>query len=134
MKLQSKGVLTNGNRKYLVTDHIRVSPGTTDEVEIVRWIFQEFLQRKSETAIARQLNQRAIATSTGQPWNRALIGRLLRNEDYIGNLIFNRRSHKLREKYTYNQPDAWIRSEDCIEPIIERVVFQRARKILKSVV
>jgi DNA invertase Pin-like site-specific DNA recombinase len=131
-KLQSKGVLKNGDRKYLLTDHVRLRPGTADEVAIVRWIFQEFLRRKSETDIARQLNRKAIPTSTGQPWNRALIGRLLRNENYVGNLVFNRRSRKLREKTIYNQPDVWIRSEDCIEPIIERTVFLRARKIIEE--
>jgi hypothetical protein len=131
-KLQSKGVLNDGDRKYLHTDHVKLRPGTADEVAIVRWIFQEFLQRKSETAIAHQLNREAIPTSTGQPWNRALIGRLLRNENYIGNVVFNRRSYKLREKRTYNQPDVWIRSENCIEPIIERTVFLRARKIIEE--
>ena len=130
--MQSKGVLENGDRKYLLTDHIRLRPGTGDEVAIVRWIFQEFLQRKSETAIVRKLNREAIPTSTGQPWNRGLIGRLLRNENYIGNLVFNRRSCKLRDKNVYNQPDVWIRSENCIEPIIERTVFLRARKIIEE--
>ena len=131
-KLQSKGLLNDGDRKYLLTDHVRLRPGTADEVAIVRWIFQEFLQRNSETDIARQLNRKAIPTSTGQPWNRGLIARLLRNENYIGNLVFNRRSRKLKGKNIYNQPDVWIRSEDCIEPIIELPVFLRARKIIEE--
>jgi DNA invertase Pin-like site-specific DNA recombinase len=130
--LRSKGVLENGDRKYLLTDHVRLHPGTADEVAIVRWIFQEFLDGKSETAIVCQLNRKAIPSSTGQPWNRALIGRLLRNENYIGNLVFNRRSNKLREKCIYNQPDAGIRSEDCIEPIIERSIFLRAKTIIEE--
>jgi len=129
-KLRSKGVLKNGDRKYLLTDHVRLRPGSADEVAIVRWIFQEFLQGKSETAIARQLNRKAVPSSTGQPWNRASIGRLLRNENYIGNVVFNKRSRKLRGKNIYNLPDAWIRSEDCIEPIIERAVFLGAKKII----
>jgi DNA invertase Pin-like site-specific DNA recombinase len=131
-RLQSKGVLKNGDRKYLATDHIRLRPGTGDEVAVVKWVFQEFLQLKSETAIARQLNRKAIPTSTGKRWNRGTIGRLLRNENYIGNLIFNRRSCKLRGVHTYNAPDVWIRSEDCIEPIIDRAVFLRAKKIIEE--
>ena len=131
-KLQPKAVLKNGDRKYLVTDHVRLLPGTADEVAVVGWIFEQFLRQKSETAIARELNRMAVPTSTGRPWNRALIGRLLRNENYIGNLIYNRRSCKLREKNTYNPPDRWVRSEGCVEPIIDRDLFLCARRIIKE--
>jgi len=129
-RLQSKGVLKNGDRKYLITDHVRLRPGTPDEVAVVRWIFRQFEQQKSETAIADELNRKAIPTSTGRPWNRALIGRLLRNENYVGSLVFNRRSRKLRDASVYNPPDLWIRCEGCIQPIVERDVFLRARKIM----
>jgi DNA invertase Pin-like site-specific DNA recombinase len=97
-KLQSKGTMKNGDRKYLLTDHVRLRPGTADEVAVVRWIFQQFLQQKSETHIAGMLNRKAIPTSTGRPWNRSLIGRLLRNENYVGNQVYNRRSRKLGER------------------------------------
>ncbi|WP_312015068.1 recombinase family protein [Bradyrhizobium sp. AUGA SZCCT0160] len=84
---------------------------------MVKWIFQQFLELKSETAIARELNLKAIPTNSKVPWNRALIGRILRNENYIGNLIYNRQSCKLREKKVNNPRDLWIRSEGCLEPI-----------------
>ncbi len=131
-KLQSKGILRNGDRKYLLTDHVRVRPGPPEEVAVVRWIFQEFNRRKSETAIARELNRRAIPTHTGSPWNRPLIGRILRDEHYVGNLVFNKRSNKLREAQVYNPPDLWVRSEGCIEPIIDRDVFLQAKKTIEE--
>jgi DNA invertase Pin-like site-specific DNA recombinase len=131
-KLQFMGVLKSGDRKYLVSDHVRLRPGEPDEVAVVRWIFQQFAQKRSETAIARELNRKAVVTSTGRPWNRALIGRILRNENYVGNLVFNRRSRKLRKAPVYNPPDLWIRSESCIEPIIERDAFVRAKKIIEE--
>src|ERR1700694_3130707 len=31
-RLQSKGVLKNGDRKYLLTDHVRLRPGTADDM------------------------------------------------------------------------------------------------------
>ena len=110
-KLRSKGVLEKGDRKYLMTDHVKLRPGTSDEVTVVRWIFEQFEMRKSETAIARELNQKAVPTSTSRPWNRALIGRLLRNENYVGSLLFNRCSSKLRGARVNNPPELWIRSE-----------------------
>jgi DNA invertase Pin-like site-specific DNA recombinase len=131
-KQQSKGVLKKGDRKYLLTDHVRLRPGTPDETAVVKWIFQQFEQEKSETAIARELNRRAVATSTGRPWNRTLIGRILRNENYVGNVVFNQRSRILGQATVYNPPDRWIRSESCIEPIVERDTFLRAKKIIEE--
>jgi DNA invertase Pin-like site-specific DNA recombinase len=131
-KLQSRGVLKDGDRKYITTDHIRVRPGTPEEVAVVRWIFQRFLQVKSELAVARELNRKAVPTNTAEPWTRASVGRLLRNENYLGNLIFNRRSYKLRETHTYNPPELWIRAEGCIDPIVDRDVFLRVQKIIKE--
>ena len=131
-KLQQKAVLKKGDRKYLITDHVRVSPGTSDEVVVVKWIFAQFLKQKSETAIAGELNRKGTPTNTGRPWNRALIGRILRNENYIGNLLYNRTSRKLGEKKIFNPPTLWIRSDGCIEPIVEREDFWRAQKIIKE--
>jgi hypothetical protein len=127
-----KAVLEQGHRKYLQTDHVRLLVGTQGEVSVVRWIFEEFLRKKSEAAIARTLNERAVSTQTDRPWNGALIGRILRNENYIGNLIYNRRSRKLRDKYTHNPPKFWIRAEGCVEPVVDRDVFARVQKIVEG--
>jgi DNA invertase Pin-like site-specific DNA recombinase len=131
-KLQPKGILKNGDRKYLTTDHVRLRPGSADEVAVVKWIFQRFLMVRSETAIASELNLKGIPTGAGVPWNRAHVGRLLRNENYIGNLIYNRRSRKLREKNVNNSPDLWIKSEGCVESIVEQSIFLNAKKIIEE--
>jgi DNA invertase Pin-like site-specific DNA recombinase len=130
--LQPKKIMRDGDRKYLVTDHVRLRPGTAHEVAVVGWIFEQSLQQKSETRIARELNRKAIPTSTGRPWNRALIGRLLRNESYVGNIVYNRRSRKLGGKDLYNPPDLWVRGEGCLEPMVEPDVFLRAKKVIEN--
>jgi DNA invertase Pin-like site-specific DNA recombinase len=131
-KLRPKAVLENGDRKYLVTDHVKLIPGTTDEVAIIQWVFEQFLRHKSETAIARELNRMAVPTNTGRPWNRFTINRLLKNENYIGNLLYNRHSAKLREKRSCNPPELWIRSEGSVEAIVDRDLFLRARKVIEE--
>jgi DNA invertase Pin-like site-specific DNA recombinase len=130
--LQPKRIMKNGDRKYLVTDHVRLRPGRADEVAVVRRIFQQFLQQKSESRIARELNRKAIPTSTGRPWNRALVGRLLRNENYVGNIVYNRRSRKLGGQDLNNPPDLWVRGEGCVEPMVEPDVFLRAKKVIEN--
>lgn len=127
---QSKGVLKDGDRKYLTTDHIRVRPGDPQEVAIVKRVFERFLEVKCETVIAWELNNGHVPTRAGTPWTRGMVGAILTDESYIGNLIFNRRSYKLRQTRTFNPPEEWIRSEGCIEPIIDRDVFSKVNKFI----
>lgn len=131
-KGQSRDVLKKGQRKYLATDHIRIRPGGPREVATVRWIFSRFLEVKCETVVAWELNKKKVPTRSGDPWTRVMVGAILRNESYIGNLIFNRRSFKLRQMYTYNPPDQWIRAEGCIEPIVDRDIFAKANKFIED--
>ncbi|MBR0704318.1 recombinase family protein [Bradyrhizobium diazoefficiens] len=131
-KMQTRRVMRKGERKYILTDHIRIRPGPPKEVAVVRWIFQRFLEIRSETVIAWELNQKGLVSSTGAPWTRAAVGTVLRNENYIGNLIFNRKSQKLRQSAVKNPPEQWIRTEGCIDPIIDRGVFFKARKIIEE--
>jgi DNA invertase Pin-like site-specific DNA recombinase len=131
-KSRPKGILADGERKFLSTDHVRVRPGTVDERAVVKWIFQEYLRGKSQSDIWRELNLRAVPRKSGRPWNNNVISAILRNETYIGNLVYNRVSQKLRAKKTNNSRDLWIRSEGCVEPIIDRDVFLRARKRLQE--
>ena len=57
---------------------------------------------------------------------------MLRNETYIGNLLFNRRSQRLGGKSRSNPPDKWIRCNDAIEPIVDKERFISAQRILAS--
>ena len=131
-KMQTRRAMKKGERKYILTDHIRIRPGPAEEVAEVRWMFQRFLEIRSETVIAWELNRKGLVSSTGTPWTRAAVGTVLRNESYIGNLIFNQKSKKLRQSAVKNPPEQWIRTEGCIEPIIDREVFVKVRKIIEE--
>jgi DNA invertase Pin-like site-specific DNA recombinase len=125
-----KGILTVGQRKSLLTDHVKLILGAPDQVEIVKWIFHEYLRHKSQATIARELNRRGIMNSQGKPWLGKAVGELLRNEAYIGVLTYNRKSRKLGAKVTRNPRELWVRNEDAIEPIIHRDAFRRVQKIM----
>jgi len=128
---QSKGILRRGDRKYLQTDHVRLRPGSSDEVAIVRWIFHQFVVKKMNGAdIARALNGRGILNRHGRPWNNRFVLRILRNENYIGNIVYNQISRRLGQNAVKNPRHMWIRAEAALEPIISRSVFLRARKMM----
>jgi DNA invertase Pin-like site-specific DNA recombinase len=124
------GILKHGDRKYLTSHHVKVRPGSTDERAVVRWIFKEFVGGKRQATIIRELNRRGIMPKTGHLWTENHMHDLLRNEVYIGNLIWNRSSQKLGGKLVANPAHLWIRSEACVEPIIDRALFAKAKKIL----
>lgn len=127
---RQKGILCSGERKYLGSDHVRVSPGSSSERAEIRWIFDQFVRGKSQQDIIRDLNRRGVPTKNGLPWNSNKMSFLLRNETYIGNLVWNRVSSKLGTKRIGNPPHLWIRSEGCVDPIVDREVFLQAKKSL----
>jgi DNA invertase Pin-like site-specific DNA recombinase len=129
---QPRGFLEPGEYKFLITDRVKVCPGNADQTEVVSWIFEEYLGGKPQSAIRRELNRRGVAAKGGRPWSKHAVGSLLRNETYIGNLVYNRYSEKLGAKRTLNPTNLWVRSEGCVEPIIDRDIFQRVQKILDS--
>ena len=131
-KSRQKGLLRSGERKYLATDHVRICPGSNDERAEIRWIFDQFVQGKSQADIIRDLNRRRVPTKNGEPWNSNKMCALLRNESYVGNLVWNRVTSKLGSKKINNPKHLWIRSEGCIEPIVDREVFLQANKILNE--
>ena len=130
---RSKGWLGKGERKSLQTDRVRLALGSQEEAALVRWIFHQFVvEKKSDAAIARQLNQTDIANQHGRPWTYGMVHNILRNENYMGNIVYNRTSRRLGQKLVNNPLDRWVRSDLVVAPIVERTLFLRARKIMED--
>jgi DNA invertase Pin-like site-specific DNA recombinase len=127
----SKGFLKRGQQKNLKTDRVVLRVGHENEIEVVRRIFREYVvDRKSEEEIARQLNRTGVPNHRGRPWTRAMIDFILRNENYIGNTVYNREANTLRQRRIMNPPNLWIRTKGSIAPVIEDDVFLRAQRRL----
>jgi Recombinase len=124
---RSKGQLAKGERKFLQTDRVRVDV----EAAIVKSIFHQLVvERKSDTEIARQLNRANIANHHERPWTDCMIHGLLKNENYVGNIVYNRTSHYLGQKKVNNPQHLWVRGVAAIDPIVDRSLFARAQKIM----
>jgi DNA invertase Pin-like site-specific DNA recombinase len=129
---QSKGILSKGQRKHLQTDHILLRPGPKHELDIVRRVFREFvIERKSQAQIARQLNLDNIPNHREKPWTDWMIHYLLQNENYIGNIVYNRKSFRLRRFLRSNPPEHWIRSSGNFPPIVDKAIFAKAQLLMK---
>jgi DNA invertase Pin-like site-specific DNA recombinase len=128
---QHKGVLKMGEQKSIQTDRVILTPGPEEEVKIVRWIYQAFVNEgKSELDIAKALNGQGVVTDFGRTWNRGTIHQVLTNEKYIGNNVYHRTSFKLKLKHTVNPQEKWIRGDGKFEGIIESSLFHTAQGII----
>jgi DNA invertase Pin-like site-specific DNA recombinase len=125
--------LQPGDRKNVQTDRVVYVPGNPEEVKIVRWIFKAFVnERKVVPEIARDLNCRNILTANGHPWTPRAVRRVLSNERYTGNYVWNRISTKLSTAEIHNAPEQWVRADGVIAPIVAQSVFAAAQKITRE--
>jgi DNA invertase Pin-like site-specific DNA recombinase len=126
-----KGILRFGERKSIQSDRVILQPGLPHEVKTVKRIFRLFTRDcKTEGEIADRLNRESISNQFGRPWARSTIRRMLCNEKYIGNNVFNRTSSKLGQKNARNPPSAWIRIEGAFDRIIEPATFEAAQRLV----
>jgi len=88
----AKGVLSVRERKPVKTDRVRWVLGPDDEVEAVRWAFDQFAWHGTAcTRIARELQRRGITSNRGVAITEFQIRRLLSNEIVRGNFVWGRR-------------------------------------------
>jgi hypothetical protein len=127
----SKGYLKRGQQKNLKTDHVVLCLGHANEIEVIQRIFREYVEdQESEEAIVRRLNREAVPNHLGRPWTRRMVDYILRNENYIGNTVYNRESFPLRERKIMNPPNLWVRTKGSIAPAVDRGAFLRAQRRL----
>lgn len=67
-----------------------------NEARIVCWIFEQYLVGDSLGEIAAGLERQSIPSPTGRPrWNRKAIDKLLSNEKYVGDVLFQKRAWRI---------------------------------------
>ena len=120
--------------------------------EVVKRIFQLYIDGKSITGIARCFNDEGLPCPTKHKnktttyknamikrylWTHETIKRILTNPSYIGNMA-QRRQEKINykvEKYRKIPPNEWIVAEDTHEPLIDKADFEFVQELIaKNVV
>ncbi|MFM0019473.1 MULTISPECIES: recombinase family protein [Paraburkholderia] len=127
----SKSYLKTAEHKSIRADHTILVPGPANETALVRAIFSWYVHDKLGTGrIAERLNDFGLYNSYGNPWRSGTIRLLLRNEKYVGNLVWNRTSIKLHTPLIRNDPSKWYRHIGAFSPIVDRELFEAAQKRL----
>lgn len=107
-----------------------------EEAEIVRKIFDLYIQGNGVRKIKRYLKEHGIKTVTGKSeWSTSTIDRMLSNEKYVGEVRMQKTFTAdfltgRREKNT-GQLDSYL-VENAHEPIIDRETFELAQRMKKT--
>lgn len=130
---EPKGALNRGEKKSLQTDRVILVPGPEEELQTVRWIYEQFTkQGRRESEIAADLNAQGVLTDLGRTWSRGTVHQVLTNEKYIGNNVYNRTSFKLKKKHVLNPADMWVRADGAFQPVVSTEAFFMAQGIIKE--
>ena len=105
------------------------------EAMIVRRIFRDYVQSSlSMRQISWQLNQDLVPSPSGKAvWGVSVIGRLIRNEAYVGRAYYNRTAsvldrHPTKAKRQIKRPrDQWIPIP--VPAIVDEELFEAAQRV-----
>jgi site-specific DNA recombinase len=109
------------------------------EAAVVRRIFDDYVAGgHSMRELTRRLNDDQVASPTGKPvWGVSTIGRLLRNEAYIGRVYYNRTelvpTARPGRRPTRQRPRAreeWV--QIAVPPIVPDDVFEAAQRVSRD--
>lgn len=100
-----------------------------DEADIVRWIFERYLNGDSLGKIAVGLEQQGISSPAGKSkWSREALNKLLSNEKYTGRVLLQKtvstgavqiENDGLMERYLYTGTHEAIIDDEMFEAVQE---------------
>jgi site-specific DNA recombinase len=102
-----------------------------EQVTVVRGIFTEVLKGGSTGSIAKKLNQEGIMTKRGKTWHSATIRGIIKNEKYIGDVLFGKTFTDDSFKRKVNRGDKNQYFMEGHHPaIIDKETFEQAQLML----
>ncbi|MFA7257414.1 MAG: recombinase family protein, partial [Kiritimatiellales bacterium] len=126
-------ILERGQRKSIQNQRVTLTPGAPEETAVIHLIFAEFVHKQFPPGrIASNLNGQRIPSPGGMQWSASAIRAILENELYVGTMIYNKTSQRLKSASHRNPEDEWIRVENAFPPIVDRKLFDQARFMMTA--
>ncbi len=103
---------------------------------VAKNIFEMYADGMGFKKITAFLNEKGITTIRGLPWRSSSFSRMLRNEIYIGNIVYNKeekRNGHYHGSLQTKDPEEWVRHDGALEPIVPEDIFNRVQtRLVKS--
>lgn len=110
-----------------------------EEARIVRYIFDRYCEGVGCSTIAREVNAMGAKPHRGTTFSRSTVGFILRNNVYIGKIVWNKKSHirkgrRGNDKHItiYNPKEEWTVVDGLHPPIVSEEQYNRAQEIMQS--
>ena len=106
-----------------------------EQAEVVRMIFNWYINGKGVFIISKELNELGIKTAKGRKWTHTTVRGLINNEKYVGDLksqkyfVENPITHKTR--VNRGEKDIYV-VKNHHDPIITREVWEKACELTKK--
>jgi len=123
-----RALLARGERRADGPYRITLVPGPQAEVATVRRIFRLYAVTGLRlAAIADQLRDEPLDPAPARAWTVASVKRILRNETYVGTLVYGRHASYLKRPLPPPPPETWIRVENAFPALVSRRIFEAAQ-------
>ncbi len=123
---------------YVVDADQRLQLGSPEDVAIVKEVFARYLAGASTRQLSSWLRDSGVLSPKGKPWTATGISSMLKNERYLGFLIYNQRSSSKYKDPTNPtgkmrmKPRAeWTIASNTHPAIVTREDFDAAQELLK---
>lgn len=105
----------------------------TEQAHVVKQIFADALAGKGTHSIAASLNARGIPSKRGGKWMASTIINILRNEKYMGDVIFQKTytDDGFNRHINRGEKDRYL-CQNHHEPIISHEDFNRVQEVLRQ--
>lgn len=108
-----------------------------DDADIVKYMFDKFINGMGTTKLARHLIELGIKSQTGKQWTPNMTRNILMSEIYIGNVTYGKRATKtnmVNGKLVKSRPvnTDYLVAKGLHEPLISKEVFDKAQELLKT--
>lgn len=124
-------ILADGQRKSIQNQRVTLAPGNGQQVATVRRIFQDCTEtRCGPNQIAANLNREGIPSPGGGAWDGSKVRHILVNEQYIGTMVYNKTTQKLKTPSRHNPKPEWIRTCTAFDAIVDQATFDEAQRLL----
>ena len=136
-KLADEGRWVTGKPRigYVVDDDRRLQLGTPEDAALVKEIFRRYLAAASTRQLSKWLTDRGILSPKGKKWTATGIASLLKNERYLGYMIYNQRTsskYNPKGKMRMNPRSEWVVVQNTHPAIVSQKDFDSVQELMKS--
>lgn len=104
-----------------------------EQAAVVRQMFEDTLAGKSTHAIAKELNERGIASKRGGKWTPGTVNAIIRNEKFTGDVIFQKTytDSQFNRHLNHGTENQYL-CEEHHEAIVSHEVFDAANEVMNQ--